>query len=83
MKNPQIPVPKSLGGGLMAMHVRRGPRLGDCTTPGCATVAATSCTFPLAGGSGRTCGKPICGTHSTDGLCPPHARMLARRTQRP
>ena len=75
-----IPVPKSLGGGTITVFRCGGPRLGDCTTPGCTTRATTKCKYELR--DGRRCDKPLCdrhtGTGEADGFCMPHARMVQK-----
>ena len=75
-----IPVPKSLGGGTMTMFCCGGPRLGDCTTPGCTTRAATKCKYKLR--DGRTCDKLLCDRHTVTGeaagMCPAHGRLVQK-----
>lgn len=77
---PQLPVPNTLGGGTMTIFRCGGPKLGDCTAPGCAHRATLTCKHPLIGkAEGKTCDKPVCEQHGADGLCPSHQRLVEQQ----
>lgn len=81
---PMIPVPPTLGGGLMMVFRCGGPRPGTCSVPGCNGHPVAKCKFRLLDGSGRTCGKDVCEKHVGkkglgDGMCLSHVRFVERR----
>ena len=52
---------------------RRGERI-DCVA--CGGRATEECQFKLKGRKeGQICGRPLCSTCVSDGLCPAHARL--------
>lgn len=80
---PMIPVPTSLGGGLMPMH-KAAKTPNTCTVPGCNSPSSGKCRFVVLKSSAGTCGKDVCAEHMRAagvgaGCCPPHVRMLERR----
>jgi hypothetical protein len=82
---PEMPVPPTLGGGLMPIF-RVGDRIGLCSVPGCKETATTACRFVLLHTEGEMCKKPLCESHSMvvgdcKGFCPSHERFLAARTK--
>jgi hypothetical protein len=82
---PMIPVPLTLGGGLMPLHARAQVNPNTCSVPGCTATSVAKCRFVLENtGGDRTCGKDVCGEHLRAGgvgagCCPPHVRLMERR----
>jgi hypothetical protein len=82
---PMIPVPTTLGGGLMPLHTRGQAKPNTCSVPGCSAASLAKCRFVLENtGGDRMCGKNVCGHHLRAagvgaGCCPSHVRWLERR----
>lgn len=79
-RQPQIPVPSTLGGGLMTVFRCGGPKPGNCTSPNCHAHAVAKCKFKLTDRSGNpsglTCGNDICKKHTGKrGFCLAHERL--------
>ena len=80
---PQMPVPATLGGGMMTTFVCRGHKSGDCTAPGCTSKPTTECRFPLStrDGTARTCKRSLCEKHVSNEMCPAHYKLVQARTK--
>jgi hypothetical protein len=51
-----------------------------CSTLGCKNFSSTSCTYVLSGKrAGDVCGHALCTGCDSDGLCPPHKRLMDQR----
>jgi len=87
-KQPMMPAPASLGGGLIEVIAHHGPKPGTCTVPGCRSQSVAKCGFVLRNlAVMKTCGKELCSRHAntTDGtkyFCPPHGRFLIKELVR-
>lgn len=78
-----MPAPRSLGGGTITVFRCGGPKLGDCTAPGCSARAKSTCTYQLGGkAAGKTCDRPVCEKHGVDVLCPGHRRLVEQQKGR-